>query len=242
MRARMGGADPVILAATSDTSRQRIVAGPGTGIHRLQDLKGKTIGVTQYGSEGDNFLRAALKSAGLQPGSDVTIFQTGGNPQTVVALLAGKLQAASMGRSTALAAEQKGAKELLNGHQLNFLSPSGTLATTTRNIQRDPNTVLRFMSAYVEGIHYFKNNRERSIRIMQKYMGGLSESSVAALYDEVKDVYRPLPFVSDEAMQTVLDRETDPKAKGYKPGDFIDMSYLRKIEKSGLVAKLYGNK
>ena len=53
-------------------------------------------------------------------------------------------------------AEQKGAKELLNGHQLNFHSPSGTLATTTRNIQRDPNAVLGFMSVYVEGIHDLK--------------------------------------------------------------------------------------
>jgi ABC-type nitrate/sulfonate/bicarbonate transport system substrate-binding protein len=156
LRARIGGADPVILAATSDMSRQRIVAGPGTGIRRHEDLRGKTIGVTQYGSEGDNFLRAALKSVGLQPEGHVTIFQTSGNPQTVVALLAGKLQAASVGRATALAAEQKGAKELLNGHQLNFHSPSGTLATTTRNIQRDPNAVLGFMSAYVEGIHYLK--------------------------------------------------------------------------------------
>jgi hypothetical protein len=70
-------------------------------------------------------------------------------------------------------------------------------------------------------------------------MGGLSEATVAALYDEVRDVYLPLPFVSDEAIQTALDREIDQKAKGFKPSDFIDMSFLRKIEKAGLVAKLY---
>jgi hypothetical protein len=45
---------------------------------------------------------------------------------------------------------------------------------------------------------------------------------------------------TDESIQGELDRETDPKAKSFKPADFMDLSFLREIEKSGFLAELYG--
>ena len=50
----------------------------------------------------------------------------------------------------------------------------------------------------------------------------------------------PLPLPTDEAIQGELDRETDPKAKSFKPVDFMDLSFLREIEKSGFLTELYG--
>ncbi len=42
-------------------------------IHRLEDLKGAIIGVSQYSSEADTFARNALATAGVMPDKDVTI-------------------------------------------------------------------------------------------------------------------------------------------------------------------------
>ena len=64
--------------------------------------------MTQYGSEGDTFLRIALKSAGLRPDLDVTIFQTGGGANTVQALAAGKIHAGATGGSQCLAGQADG--------------------------------------------------------------------------------------------------------------------------------------
>ena len=61
LRARMRGADPIILATTTNFSGQQVLLRPESALQRLQDLKGKTVGVTQYGSQGDTFLRDALK-------------------------------------------------------------------------------------------------------------------------------------------------------------------------------------
>ncbi len=68
VRSRLNGADPMILAAIANYSTQQIVAAPRAGIRKLEELRGRIVGVTQYGSEGDTFLRIALKSAGLRPG------------------------------------------------------------------------------------------------------------------------------------------------------------------------------
>jgi hypothetical protein len=74
---------------------------------------------------------------------------------------------------------------------------------------------------------------------MQKYMGGLPMDIVSQLYDDARDEYPPLPLAREEAIQAVLDRDSDPKTRSLKPKDFIDMSFLRELEENGFVTTLY---
>jgi len=233
--------DPNVVIVAQATRLVRWLAVVGRNIDTLEQLKGKKVGVTQYGSEGDAFLRLVLQRAGLKPDIDVQIIQTGGSGLTVTALAAGKIDAGAMGGSvtSVLASRKTGAKTLITAQELKVLAPSGVLATTRRKIARNRDEVRRFIQAYVEGIHFLKNNREAAIRIMQKYMGGLPMDIVSQLYDDARDEYPPLPLVREEAIQAVLDRESDLKARSLKPKDFIDMSFLRELEENGFVTTLY---
>jgi NitT/TauT family transport system substrate-binding protein len=241
LRARMRGADPVILATTTNYSGQRVLLRPDSPLQRLQDLKGKTVGVTQYGSQGDTFLRDALKKSGLKPDADVNILQMGGIPQVGSALLAGKIDAGVTGESGLLLIHQGRAKPLpgASAKELKLPGSGATLSATQRHIARDRDLTLRFMRAYVEGVHYFKTNREGSLRALQKYFRGATVDEIAFLYDDQRVTTDPLPVPTDEAIQGELDRETDPKAKNFKPADFMDLSFLREIEKSGFLTELY---
>ena len=239
VRSRLNGADPAILAAIANYSTQQIVVSPQAGIRKLADLRGKIVGVTQYGSEGDTFLRIALKSAGLRPDLDVTIFQTGGGTNTVQALAAGKIHAGATGGSNALQAKRLGALEIASGEEMKVLALAGTLATTRRKIARDRQEVTSFMRAFVEAIHFFKTNRDASIRVMQKFMGGLPLEIVSPLYNETKDRLPALPMPMKEAIQSILDRETDSRARALQPADVTDLSFLQEIEKVGFLTQLY---
>ena len=241
LRARVQGADTVILSTITDYSTQQIMVHPRSGIQSVEQLKGKKVGVTQYGSEGDAFLRLVLQRAGLKPDIDVQIIQTGGSGLTVTSLVAGKIDAGAMGGSvtSVLASRKTGAKTLITAQELNVLAPSGVLATTRRKIARSRDEVRRFIQAYVEAIHFLKNNREAAIRIMQKYMGGLPMDIVSQLYDDARDEFPPLPLAREEAIQAVLDRDADPKTRSLKAKDFIDMSFLRELEERGFVTALY---
>jgi NitT/TauT family transport system substrate-binding protein len=242
LRARMRGADPVILATTTNFSGQQILLRPDSSVQRLQDLKGKTVGVTQYGSQGDTFLRDALRKTGLKPDADISILQMGGIPQVGSALLAGKIDAGVTGESGLLLIHQGRAKPLPGGSakELKLPGSGAALSATQRHITRDRDGVMRFLRAYVEGVHYFKTNREGALRALQKYFRGATADQVAFLYDYQRDLIDPLPVPTDESIQGELDRETDPKAKTLKPADFMDLSFLHEIEKSGFVAELYG--
>jgi ABC-type amino acid transport substrate-binding protein len=82
-----------------------LVVNLKSGIRKLEDLKGRVIGVSQYGSNADGFARVALGKAG-PPERDVAILQLGGHPQVAVALVAGKLDAGVLG-GLALVTAQK---------------------------------------------------------------------------------------------------------------------------------------
>ncbi|HXV82440.1 MAG TPA: ABC transporter substrate-binding protein [Candidatus Binatia bacterium] len=242
LRARFRGADPVILATTGNFSSQQVLVRPESPLQHLQDLKGKIVGVTQYGSQGDTFVRDALKKTGLRPDADVTLIQMGGTPQVGSALLAGKIDAGVTGESGLLLVQQGRAKQLpgASAKELKIAGSGATLSATRRHIARDRDGVMKFLRAYVEGVHYFKTNREGSLRALQRFFRGASAEQVAFFYDNQREVFDPLPIPSDEAIQGELDRETDPKAKTFKPADFMDLSFLREIEKSGFLAELYG--
>jgi ABC-type nitrate/sulfonate/bicarbonate transport system substrate-binding protein len=238
IRARMQGADPVILAATTNYSSQMLLVHPAAGIPRAADVRGRTIGVAQYGSEADTFLRIALAKTGV-PVEDVQILQTGGHPQTLAAMVSGNLDVGVLGSAMALTAEQAGMVRLADARQLDVLSPSGTLAATRRTIERDRESVVRFLRAYVEGVHFFKTQRDETIRILQKNLGDLPTSEVALIWEAAREEYQPLPVPTEDALQAVLEREPEPAAKNFQPADFVDLSLLREIEQSGYLSTLY---
>lgn len=238
-RARVRGAEVAILGAAANLSTQKFMVGRNSKIRRLEDAKGATLGVSQYGSEADTFARNALAKVGLRAERDVTILQLGGHPQVAAAMAAGKLEAGVLGGLATLTAERAGARVLTTARELEILSPSGTFATMRGIIQRRRSVVERLMRSFVEAVHYLKTQRAGAIALMQKYMGGLNAEEAAYLYDEQIDVMERLPSPNEKALQAVLDRETDPKVKSFAVGDFIDGSFFRDIEKSGLVEQLY---
>jgi NitT/TauT family transport system substrate-binding protein len=239
VRARLRGADVAILGTSTNVSSQKLMAGRASKIRRLEDLKGSILGVSQYGSEADTFARAALTRVGIKPDKDVTILQLGGHPQVAAALAAGKLEAGAVAGLASLTAEKSGARLIASAADLKVLSPSGTFGTTRGYIQRKRSVVERVMRSFVEAIHYLKTNPSGTISLMQKYMGGLSTEEASFLYHEQAEFFDTLPLPSDKALQSLLDRETDAKAKTAKPADFIDVSFLKEIEKSGMIDQLY---
>src|SRR4029453_10540742 len=66
LRARAQGADVVVLSTLANFSSQRIMLRPESNLTHVKELKGKLIGITQYGSGGDTFLRAALRKSGIK--------------------------------------------------------------------------------------------------------------------------------------------------------------------------------
>ena len=238
LRARAQGADVTILSTLANFSSQRIFVRPDSKLTSVQDLRGKIIGVTQYGSGGDTFLRAALKKIGVKE-SEVTILQMGGTPGVAQGLESRRLEVGVLGDSGMLLMFRGIAKPMkgASAREMGFRGTDAPLTTTDRKLKADRGAVVRFMQAYLETIHLFQTNKPATARLLQKYMRGVSEEHISLWCDELRANIRQTPYVDEEALRAELDMMNVPGQQ--IPAGYVNNSVLDEIRKSGFIDKLY---
>ena len=106
MSAVLAGSDMVILAHTMPGVVQALMVRPE--IKRAEDLKGKIVGVTTFGSLTDFLVRHLAKRKGLNPDKDFALLQIGGDAERFIALKQGKIQAAALSHPAFILAERAG--------------------------------------------------------------------------------------------------------------------------------------
>jgi hypothetical protein len=84
---RIEGGDLVLLACPMDLEPVYLIARPER--KSASELKGKAAGVTRLNSSIHFYLRAALKTLGVDSDRDMTLLQLGGSPEIVAALEGG---------------------------------------------------------------------------------------------------------------------------------------------------------
>jgi NitT/TauT family transport system substrate-binding protein len=83
------------------------------GISTSEQLKGKKIGISRFGSNTDFVVKLALSQFGLSPG-DVNIMQVGGSQARLLALKSGTIHATILSPEEALVAQKVGLNPLLD--------------------------------------------------------------------------------------------------------------------------------
>lgn len=245
IRTALRGADVVIAASTLTKGLQRIMARPEIKTH--QELKGKKIAITRFGSAGHLVLSLMLKKWNMRP-EDVQTLQLGSSPAMLASLDKGGVDAAVLTMPTFFVAEDKGYRVVGDPVNMEIFYLQNTLETSRAFVRKNRETVSRFMKGYVEGIAYFKRNRRESIDVMRKHLRIQSEQERDSRYLEMSynllasTYYNEVPYPSIAGIQTVLDYVAvdEPKAKGADPKSFADESLIRELDESGFIKALYG--
>lgn len=228
---------PPFLNAYLRGARLKIIGGvtnilpyvliSGSRITTAEQLRGKKIGISRFGSNTDFVVRLALGHLGLSP-SDVTILQVGGSQSRLVALKAGTIDATVLSPEEALAAQKVGLNTLLDFVAKGVEFPHVNMVAREDYLQTQATQVKRFMVAYVEGIRFFKTHKDEAVRKMM-VLSRLNDREIA---EKAFDVYsRSLP---DDGRPTIKGLEAvlveiakeDPKAKGLTVSQIVDLSFL----------------
>ncbi|MGH7875788.1 MAG: ABC transporter substrate-binding protein [Candidatus Binatia bacterium] len=245
IRSQLRGAETVIASSTLAKGLQRILAKPE--IKTYQDLKGKRIGITQYGSAAHLVLILMLKKWNMTV-DQVKILQVGSSPALLASLDNNGIDAAVLTLPTYFLAEEKGYRVIGDPGQMDIFYLQNTLETTRSYIRKNRSQGIAFMKGYIEGIAYFKKNKRESMDIMSKKLRIQSsqERDVRYLdmsYDMMVNAYADVPYPSLRAVQSILDKiaEQEPQAvKGRDAKSFVDDSLVKGVEDSGLTKILYG--
>lgn len=198
-----------------------------SGITSAEQLRRKKIGISRFGSNTDFVVRLALGQLGLNP-ADVTILQVGGSQSRLVALKAGTIDATVLSPEEALAAQKVGLNTLLDFVAKGVEFPHVNIVAREEYLQAQGPLVKRFMTAYLEGIRYFKTRKEEAVRKMM-VLSRLNDREIA---EKAFDVYsRSLP---DDGRPTMKGLEAvladfvreEPKARGLTVAQIVDLSFL----------------
>jgi ABC-type nitrate/sulfonate/bicarbonate transport system substrate-binding protein len=238
MQANLAGADTVIVATVLTKFLFSIFSRPE--ITRIADLKGKLFGATRFGTLSDFASRFALEKSGLNPDRDIAMVQTGGQPETLAALLTARVQAAALSVPAILRAKKANMRELLDMAKLEATIHQNGVVTTRKYLKTHEDTVRRFLRAYIEGAALAKKDKAFAARVMGKYLGTNDREILDDAYERVTShlVVPPHPTIEGVAVLLKTLEKTQPKARNAKPEDFIEGRIVRELEESGFIAKL----
>mgnify|MGYP003575226464 CR=1 FL=1 len=230
INAILNGAPFVAVGGTANRPYHRLFVQPE--INRLEDLKGKTLGVTRFGSITDNLTRILLRKHGLE--NAVTVRQMGGTMEVAAAFQNRQIAGAVTGelRGPALTVPKILVKLVDMGipYSMNMLAVSRDL------LKRQSETVEGIVRAYAEGVAFMNHNKERALKIISKY-GHLADAK------QIEDHYRDsvtyldrIPRAEPEAVQTILEFMGK---KGVPVETFQDNTIVDKLTREGFFDKLY---
>ena len=240
IQSNLRGADAVMIAGIVNTLTFQLFTEKG--ITRPDQFKGKSVGVTRYGSATDFAMRYALDKYGLDANKEVAILQLGNVPALLAAMEAGKIQGAMLSAPTSLRAKKMGFPMLADLQMLGLEYQHTSVATSRALIKSKPDLARDFMRAYVEGIHYAKTHRKETLDVLAKYLRTDDKEVLDDTYESIVQTLVPeKPYPTQKGVQIIL-RELgakDPAARSARPEQFIDASIVKELDASGFIDRLY---
>ena len=213
--ARLAGADTIYVAIPVNRVIVFTVAGPQ--IQRIEELRGKSIGVTRVGTVTDFFTRVYLRQNGLMPDRDVMIRQMGGLPEIVAGLKAGQIQGGTFGFPAVLHARAAGFHVLVDYNTLGYRYPLSSVIVTQKMLPRTRESAIRgFLEAHIEAVHRFKTDPNFAMNVIGKY----TSTADRAMLDETQRVYAaaferiPYPNVEDMKLGISASRRDQSARQG----------------------------
>ena len=237
LQAAVGGADFVLVAVALNTTPIVLM---GT-VSKMEELKGKAIGVTRYGSNTDISARYALRKFNLQPDKDVALIQLEDYPGIMGGIASGRIAAGALADPFTEHAQKLGYKEIANIAAMGLEFPFVTLTAKKSYVRDNPDVVQRFVRAYTEAIALYKNKPDLAVKVTAKYTGIKDQETLASTVSFYAPKLARVPYPTTGGISFVLDQiaARDPRAKSVNPETLMDLRFVKQLEDSGFIKSLY---
>jgi NitT/TauT family transport system substrate-binding protein len=230
VNAVLGGAPIVAVGGTANRPYHRLFVQ--TDVNRVEDLRGKSLGVTRFGSITDNLTRILLRKYGVE--GAVNVRQMGGTIE-VSAAFQNKLIAGAV-TSELRVTPPSLAKILVKLVDMGIPYSMNMIAVQREYYRRNPAAVENMVRAYADGLAFMNQNKERALKIIHKYSRLSDARMIEDFYSDAATYLDRVPRAEPEAVQTIL--EFIGK-KGIPVETFQDNTIVEKLAREGFFERLY---
>ena len=225
--AAMAGLPVRIVMAVMDGSDHMLVTSPD--IKRVEDLKGKIIGISSFGGTPHSEAIMILRKHGLSPEKDVTFLQVGGSSTRFSALNSGSIHAALLTPPFNKLARKKGFNELLSFNDVVKI-PLGGLAVHVDRLRERPDEIVKVIKAMLKSVDYIRARKADILALMEKSWGIKDPEVREGIYQDTAGIYTRTGIASDDTMKNVIQlvQEARKLKTTVAVSDVADWSFAKK--------------
>ena len=234
------GADLRLVTSTCNTIPITMFGKAGIG---MADLKGKTFGISTFGSETDIAISILLKQQGLTR-QDVTVSQIGGSSQRFAALVAGRIDVAPLIEPGITLAKERGFNPIIDLAAAKTPWIFDSVVVSSSYLKQHRDTLTRFVRAYVAGAYLALSTPEKAKEVIAQRFRTKDQKVIDATYNDFRRAMPRDAAPTVAGAQNVLDQlvglGTDIGSRN--PNDYLDLSIIESLKKAGYfdqIAKTY---
>ena len=230
------GADLRLVTSTCNTIPITMFTKAGVG---MADLKGKTFGISTFGSETDIAIGILLKQLGLTR-QDVTVSQIGGSSQRFGALVAGRIDVAPLIEPGVTLAKERGFNPIIDLAAAKTPWIFDSVVVTRGYLKQNRDTLTRFVKAYIAGAYLALSDEKKAKEVIAQRMRVKDQKVLDASY---ADFHRLMPLDAAPTLagaQNVLEQlvATGTEIGSSNPNDYLDLSIIEGLRKEGYFEQL----
>lgn len=230
--AMAGGADLQFVASIYNRMQYRIVAA--AGIDKIEQLKGKVIGIARIHDVSHFYFRLALQRFGMNAERDVRMAAVGGQNDRVLALKNGRVAATILNPANAMVLESAGFKTILDMETLNFPVVGNMTAVRRSMLKERRPLVVKFLRALLASMKKIQDDPELSKKVLAKNLRLQDKAIIEENYRFNSGKYlESTPTMPLDGLRYAIDSlvPTVPNAKNLKAEALIDPSALAEAVK-----------
>ena len=176
-------------------------------VKSIQDLKGKTIGVSSAGSTIHLSLLTILNQFRIDAAKDVKILPAGDVRSQLTAMQAGRIDAASHGPPLDSLGTAMGYKVLLWDKDHVDIPISG-LDVSEPKLQKAPEQVKRMIKAFIESQRFIRTQKDEAAKLIGEWMT-VDGATAENLYKNLGGIFSSDGTLTESAMRASIQLESD---------------------------------
>jgi NitT/TauT family transport system substrate-binding protein len=228
--AALGGAPIVSVASLANRPYLRLWVQPE--FNRIDELRGKTLGVSRFGATTDNLTRILLRRVGLE--NAVNIRQLGGTLEVGLAFRHRQIDGAVLATLRTDAPNKILVELADSGIQYSM----GQLVVSRDFHRRSADTLEKILRAYIEGVAVLRDpsQKDRVTKTIVNFTRLKEAKAVDEIYSDAAKYVDRIPRVEPEAVAATLELMGK---KGLPIESFADNSIVDKLVREGFIEQVY---